>query len=103
MTSSTELQFLPFWVLNYGLALVMWLCVGRFLFSFFIARQPNNYIWRSFRFLTEWAVVATGFVTPRYVHPMLLPPIAALWLFYARLAAFAALHAAGLTPTVPAP
>jgi hypothetical protein len=98
--SSTAPQFLPFWALNYGLALVMWLCLGRFLLSFFIARQPNNYIWRSFRFLTEWAVVAASFVTPRYIHPVLLPPIAALWIFYLRLLVFALFHQAGLTPPV---
>lgn len=98
--SSTTPELIPFWIVNYGLALVMWLCVGRFLLSFFIARQPNNYIWRSFRFFTEWAVLGVSFVTPRFIHPVLLPPIAALWIFYIRLLAFAAFHQAGLTPPV---
>ncbi len=98
--SATSPEFIPFWLVNYGLALIMWLCVGRFLLSFFIVRQPNNYIWRSFRFFTEWAVAAASFITPRYIHPALLPPIAALWIFYIRLLAFAVFHQAGLTPPV---
>jgi hypothetical protein len=94
------LGYLPFWIVNYGLALVMWVCVGRFLLSFFIAKQPNNYIWRGFRLVTDWAVWAVGWVTPRYVHPILLPPIAAFWLFYARVGAFALMWQWGWVPSI---
>ena len=93
--------YLPFWILNYGLAVVIWTCFGRFLLAWFVpAIQPTNYIWRAFVALTEWAVRATSWITPRYVRPVFLPPIAALWLFYLRIALFAAMASSGLTPTL---
>lgn len=95
--------YLPFWIVNYGLAVVTWCCVGRFLLGFLIARQPQNYIWRSFLWLTNWAVVAASWITPRYVHPVFLPPIAAMWLFLIRIALFMLMWRAGLTPSVTPP
>ncbi len=95
--------YLPFLVLNYALAIVSWTCIGRFLLAWFVpAIQPSNYIWRAFVSLTEWAVRATSWITPRYVRPVFLPPIAALWLIYVRIGLFAAMASAGLTP-IPAP
>jgi hypothetical protein len=90
--------YLPFWVVNYGLAIVLWSCIGRFLLSFFISRQPSNYIWLAFRALTDWAVAASSWLTPRFVHPSLLPLIAAFWIAYLRIAAFAVMWNLGLTP-----
>jgi len=93
--------YLPFWILNYGLAVVIWSCIGRFLLSFFVPTlQPDNYIWRAFHVLTEWAVRLVRFITPSFVLPVFLPPIAAFWLFYLRIAVFLAMWNAGLTPSV---
>ena len=37
--------YLPFWILNYGLAVVIWTCFGRFLLAWFVpAIQPTNYL-----------------------------------------------------------
>ncbi|MBM3568754.1 MAG: hypothetical protein FJX46_08350 [Alphaproteobacteria bacterium] len=96
-------DYLPFWVVNYGLAVVMWSCIARFLLGFFAFRLQTNYIWRAFVGLTQWAVTATAWVTPRYIHPILLPPIAALWLFYLRIAVFLAMWNAGMTPSIAPP
>ena len=96
--------YLPFWLGNYGLAVVIWSALGRFLLAWFVpALQPDNYIWRAFVALTEWAVRAASWITPRYVRPIFLPAIAAFWLFYVRLALFIALAAAGMTPRITAP
>ena len=93
------LGHLPFWIVNYGLAVVIWTCLGRFLLAWFVpAIQPTNYIWRAFVALTEWAVRATAWITPRYVRPVFLPPIAALWLFYVRIGAFVAMSEWGWVP-----
>jgi hypothetical protein len=93
------LDHLPFWIVNYGLAVVIWTCLGRFLLAWFVpAIQPTNYIWRAFVVLTEWAVRATAWITPRYVRPVFLPPIAALWLFYARILAFILMSSWGWVP-----
>lgn len=95
------LGYLPFWVMNYGLAVVIWSCIGRFLLSFFVpAIQPGNYIWRAFYWLTEWAVRAASYITPSFIRPIFLPPIAAFWLFHLRIALFFAMWQAGLTPSV---
>ena len=96
------LGYLPFWIVVYGLAIVAWTCVGRFLLGFFVAPDSQNYIWRVFRLLTDWAVRAAAFITPRIVHPILLTPIAALWLFVARAIISVAMLAAGLAPSISA-
>jgi hypothetical protein len=93
--------YLPFWIVNYALAAVMWSCLGRFLLAWFVpAIQPSNYIWRAFVALTEWAVRAAGWITPRYVRPVFLPPIAAFWLFALRIPLYEAMRAAGMTPAL---
>jgi fucose permease len=93
-------SFLPFWIVNYGLAIVVWSCIGRFLLSWAVpAIQPQNYIWRAFVALTEWSVRLAAFITPRYVRPIYLPLIAAFWLYwFARPAAFVAFVQLGLAP-----
>ncbi len=93
------LGYLPFWILNYGLAIVVWSCVGRFLLGFFVpAMQPGNYIWRAFVALTEWPVRIVGFITPSIVRPVWLPLLTAIWFYYLRIAAFIVLAGAGMVP-----
>ncbi|MBL8806312.1 MAG: YggT family protein [Rhodospirillales bacterium] len=101
--SAFFLNYLPFWVVNYGLAIVLWSCLGRFLLAFFVpSMQPTNYIWRCFVALTDWAVRATAVVTPSFVPALLLPPIAAFWIFHLRLVAFLVMWRWGLVPPVAA-
>jgi YggT family protein len=97
------LGYLPFWIMNYALAAVIWTCIGRFFLAFVIALQPHNYIWRAFRLLTDWAVTAAAWITPSYVSPFWHPPIAAFWLFFLRLGLFFAMWHAGMTPSLNAP
>jgi hypothetical protein len=92
------LDYLPFWIVNYGLAIAMWSCIGRFLLFFVPAMQPGNYIFRAFYHLTEWAVRATRWITPSFVQPFWLVPIAAFWLFHLRIAAFLVMARYGMTP-----
>jgi hypothetical protein len=93
--------YLPFWIVNYGLAIVAWSCIGRFLLAFFVpSLQPTNYIWRAFVVLTEWAVRMSSYITPSYVRPIFLAPIAAFWVFHLRLIAYFAMAAAGMTPSL---
>jgi hypothetical protein len=94
---------LPFWVVNYGLALVAWSCLGRFLMQAFVPRDSPNYIWRGFRLLTDWAVAAARRMVPSYVIPAMLPLVAACWLFGIRLVAGLAMIAAGWAPRLPVP
>ena len=101
--SAFFLSYLPFWFVNYGLAIVLWSCIGRFLLAFFVpSMQPTNYIWRCFVTLTGWAVRATTAITPSFVSPLLLPPIAAFWIYHVRVVAFIVMWQAGLVPGVSA-
>ena len=102
MTSSDFVfGYLPFWIINYGLAIVLWSCLGRFLLSFFVPRlQPNNYIYRAFHVLSEWAVRATRFITPSFILPIFVPLLASIWVFYLRIVVFVVMYWAGMTPTV---
>lgn len=92
------LSFLPFWVVTYGLAVVAWTSVGRFLLQAMVAPDSRNYIWRGFRFLTDWWIAAVRFVTPLYVPDFLLPLVAAFWAFVLRYAFAIAMFAMGLAP-----
>jgi hypothetical protein len=95
------LNYPVFWIVNYGLAIVIWSCVGRFLLAFFVpSMQPSNYIWRAFVALTEWALIAVRYITPGFVRPFMLAPIAAFWLFHIRVVAFLIMWRWGLVPPI---
>ncbi|HYG88965.1 MAG TPA: YggT family protein [Azospirillum sp.] len=94
------LGYLPFWIVTYVLSVVGWTCLGRFLLSFFVPPDSTLYIWRAFRLLTDWVVRAVAVITPRMVPPILLAPIAAIWVFLVRAVASLAMLAAGMVPTL---
>ncbi|WP_144299371.1 YggT family protein [Elioraea rosea] len=100
MTSEPHfiLSYLPFWVVTYGLAVLAWTSAGRFLLQVMVAPDSRNYIWRGFRFLTDWWLAAIRFVTPLYVLPFYLPLVAAFWAFLLRYIATLAMFAMGLAP-----
>lgn len=92
------LSYLPFWIVVYGLAVIAWTCIGRFLLSPIGRHDPRNGIWRAFLFLTDWWLVAVRFVTPLYITPAFHPLIAALWAFGIRFVATLVLFRLGLAP-----
>jgi uncharacterized protein YggT (Ycf19 family) len=87
---------------NYAVSVVIYTLFGRFMLGFVLPPDSGNYIWRWFRRLTDPFLRAAAFVTPLAVPGLFLAPIAALWLFVLRVAAFAALAAYGLTPQLAA-
>ena len=100
--SASMLEHWPFFLVNYGLAVVMWSCVGRFMLFFIPALQPGNYIYRAFRALTEWAVWLARWITPSHIRPLWLPLIAAFWLWHVRLGLYFLMASYGLTPKLAA-
>jgi hypothetical protein len=50
--------------------------------------------------LTDPILVPIAFITPAYVAPKYLPPIAAYWLGIARLAYYVLLYGLGAAPTL---
>jgi len=89
-----------FHIVNYALSVVMLTCFGRFLLGFLVAPDSQNYIWKWFRFLTDWAIAAVRPITPGFMHPVFMPLVAAFWLLVARYLWFIIAGAAGLRPTL---
>jgi hypothetical protein len=92
------LSFLPFWAVTYALAILAWTSLGRFVLQAMVAPDSQNYIWRGFRFLTDWWIAAVRFVTPLYIAPVFLPIVAALWAFGLRYVFALTMFALGLAP-----
>lgn len=95
--------YLPFWIVNYSLALVAWACVARFAMGAFLHPDSPNYIWRGFRLLTDWAVRAARFLVPSHVGPRFLPLVACCWLFALRWIAGLLMIGAGMAPRLVPP
>jgi hypothetical protein len=90
--------FLPFWIVNYGLALVAWSCLARFTMQAFMAPDSPNYIWRAFRFLSSPGVALARLLTPRYVVALWWPLLGAVWVFGLRFVASLLMLMAGWAP-----
>jgi YggT family protein len=88
---------------NYILSVVFYSLLGRFALGFFVRPDSQNYIFRWFRLLTDWVIRPVLFITPQALHGILIPPIAAFWIVIARIAFFAAMFSAGLTPRIGPP
>jgi hypothetical protein len=89
-----------FFLFVYGIAVVQWTCIGRFLLGAILPMESPNYIWRWFRLLTDWVVAAMRFITPIYVRPLWIPLIAFFWLGLLRLVGSFVLFKLGLAPTL---
>ena len=63
-----------FHIPNYFLSLVFYCLFGRFFLSFFLPPDSSNYIYRSFRWLTEWVYRPVAYVTPSAI-----PRVMRLW------------------------
>ncbi len=91
-------SFLPFWIGTYGLAVIAWTSLGRFVLQVMVAPDSRNYIWRGFRFLTDWWFAAVRFVTPLYILPVFMPLVAAFWAFALRYVFSLTMFAMGFAP-----
>ena len=83
---------------NYFLSLVFYCLFGRFFLGFFLPPNSPNYIYRSFRWLTEWICRPVAFITPSALPPVLIPPVAAFWVAAMRVVFFMVLYQFELTP-----
>lgn len=92
------LGYLPFWAVTYGLAVVGWTLFGRFLLQFLVPQDSKLYIWRAFRWLTDWAIALARGTVPSFVAPGYLPLVAAFWIFTLRMGLGILLWAAGWAP-----
>jgi YggT family protein len=95
--------YLPFWLWTYGLAVIAWTCVGRFLLGFIVPADSPNYIWRWFRRLTDWWLRMVAVVTPRYIEPRYLPLVGMYWAFLLRFAGWPLFNLVGMAPTLTPP
>ena len=87
---------------NYFLSLVFYCLFGRFFLSFFLPPDSANYIYRSFRWLTDWVSGPVAYVPPSAIPPVFVAPVAAFWVAALRVLFFVVLYQFGLTPRMPA-
>ena len=83
---------------NYFLSLVFYCLFGRFFLGFFLPPDSPNYIYRSFRWLTEWIYRPVAYLTPSAIPSVLIAPVAAFWVAALRVVLFMVLYQLGLTP-----
>lgn len=93
-------DYIPFWVMNYTLAVLVWTCVGRFLLGLIVPPDWNNYIWRTFKHGTEWVVRGVRVITPQIVPDRFVVLLTAVWLYVLRVVLSIAMLQAGWAPSV---
>jgi hypothetical protein len=95
-------EFLRYWyfhIPNFLLAALMYTLIGRFVLTFIFDPEAPNYIWRAFVAITDPAIRAVGYVTPRAVPPLVVLLFTVVWLFAARAALLLLVTAFGVAPT----
>jgi hypothetical protein len=83
---------------NFVMAALAYTLMGRFVLSFFVPEDWDNYIWRAFKRLTDPVVKLVALGTPALVPHRLILIFSMLWLLLARVAFALILGAAGLMP-----
>jgi len=87
-----------FHIPNYVLALIMYVMLGRLVLGLFVPENWDNYIWRSFKAITDPAVRVIRYVTPTVLsHPVVLI-FGVLWIMALRLGYLVLLINLGLSP-----
>ncbi len=94
------LNYLPFWIVNYGLALFAWTCVGRFAMSWFAPPDWQNYIYVFFCRATDWVIRPVRVITPLIISDRMTIMVTALWLFALRFIISLTMLQMGLAPSV---
>ncbi|MGE0850920.1 MAG: hypothetical protein AB7O44_15040 [Hyphomicrobiaceae bacterium] len=100
---TTTFPILSFWYYhlpNFVLAALMYTLLGRVLLSFIVDVDSKNYIWRFFCRLTDPAVAAVAFVSPRATAPIVLWLFGFVWLFWLRVLLLNVFLALGAVPRI---
>ena len=92
--------YLHFHLPNYLLAVVMYTMLGRLILGFFVPPHSKLYIWVWFCRITEPFLRAARLVTPEFIPPLWLLPIAAYWALLLRIVFYMAMSAAGQVPRI---
>ena len=99
MTANPLITYWYFHLPNLVLAALMYTMLGRFVLSFIFDEKSDNFIWRFFVRITEPTIRFVRFFTPLAVPPLLMLPLAAVWLVAARCLLLILLLMLGLAPT----
>lgn len=102
----SENLFFKFWyftIPDFALAIVFYTLFGRFLLGFILRPDSPNYIFRFFKLLTNWAVIPAALITPRFIPPLFLAPIAAFWIALLRILLRLWMQNNGWVPRLPFP
>ena len=92
------LDYWIYFLTDYILAALIYTLIGRLLLGFFVAPDSTNYIWRFFRRITDPVCAVVQFASPGAIHPILIVPLAAVWLFFIRFLMIQLYRNLGLLP-----
>ncbi len=92
------IEYWYYFLADYALAVLIYTLLGRLLLSFFLPPDSSNYIWRFFRRITDPFCAAVRFASPAAIHPILIVPLTAAWLFFLRFAMVQVFRNYGLLP-----
>jgi uncharacterized protein YggT (Ycf19 family) len=99
--SSRMIDFWSYWyfhIPNFIMAAVAYTLMGRLVLGIFVPENWDNYIWRSFKTITDPFLRIVRHVTPAILtHPVVMI-FGVLWLMALRVAYLALLVRLGLAP-----
>lgn len=87
-----------FHIPNFILAALVYTLIGRLILGIFVPESWDNYIWRTFKSLTDPAVNLVRIITPQVMPRLVVMVFTVLWLSVARVALAVGLNAVGLLP-----
>lgn len=92
------IEYWYYFLADYALAVLIYTLLGRLVLSFFLPPDSTNYIWRFFCRITDPFCAAVRFASPAAIHPILIAPLTAAWLFFLRFAMVQVFRNYGLLP-----
>ena len=100
MPANPLIDYWYFHAPNYVLAILLYMLLGRLVLSFFFPPTAENVLWQAFVRITDPALNAVRFITPRTVPLPVLLIFAAIWVLVIRHALKTVLTLYGLAPTI---
>lgn len=93
-------QFWLFHIVNYFLAAVAYTLIGRVILGIFVPQTSDFFVMRFFRLVTDPFMRVLRPITPRFLHPLVVPLYVAFWIFVLRLAFGLIMLYFGLAPSL---
>ena len=77
-------DYIPYHLVNYGLATVFWTLIGQVALGLFIGFHSQFFVMRFFRTITGPFIRFFAVITPRFLVEIFVPLYVALWVLVLR-------------------